>query len=166
MFFKTLLYMSCYVIFFFSFLFIILIFFTKRYKDKYKNLYSLFLNLSKKDTFLLSTTVLNFLVVLFFLINIKSFLNIGIYAILIVNIYSCFFSFNFHVIISDIIYTTMSIMMLWVLNVVNNYSIYIITNNLTIILKILLMILIFVYSLFVLVRKEEIIFSKYLVRRK
>lgn len=166
MLFQTLLFMCCYVLFISITIFFITIFLTKKYKNKFKSFYSLFFNLSKKDTFLLSTTFLNLLVVLYFLINIKSFLSIGIYAILAINIYSCFFAFNIHIIISDITYTFVSIMLLWVLNVVNNYSIYIITNSLTIILKVMLMILIIIYSLFVLIRKEEIIFGKYLIRRK
>ena len=157
---KSLLFFSFYIaviiVLFFFFLYKVI----KKYNNKYKNMYSILMNLPYRKIFQLAVAILNLLTILYFVIDITSISTIGIYSIIVINIYACLFSFNFHIILANIIYSSISILLLWILNIINNYMYYIVKNPFTISLKILLIILVVVYSVFVFIRKEELLLKR------
>ena len=132
-------------------------FLTKKYNDKYHNLYSLFMDISKKNIILESIVLLNFLVVFYFIFNIDNFSSIAFYLIIVINIISCFISFNFHIIISNIIYSGISVVLLWLLNLLNNYSKFILYDEKIMLVKILFIIMVIIFTLLVVVRQTEIL---------
>ncbi len=145
----------------FTFLsFIFSVFLTKKYNDKYHNLYSLFLNVSIKNIVLEAIVLANFLIVFYFIFNINSFSNLTIYLIIGVNILCFLLSLNLHIVLVNSIYNLISIGLLWLLNLLNNYLTYIVYEQEIVILKVLFIVMIVLYSLFVVVRETEILINK------
>lgn len=139
--------------------------FTKKFNQRYKNFYSSFFNITIREILLKATTLLNFLLILYFVFDISSFSKFGWIILLVTNIYSCILSLNVSVIISNIIYTSISIILLWLLEIVHNYTYFILYDSYTVFLKILFMILIIVYAIFISIRREELLLKKYKFRR-
>ena len=127
--------------------------FTRKYNKKFRKLYSLFMGLSFREVFILSTTVLNMLIMFFFLLNVNYYYPIGFYMLIATNFLSCLFSFKFRIIVIDIIYTLISCAFLWLLMTIRNYYSYVGESTGILILVIIFIILIAVYTFFITVRK-------------
>ena len=132
---------------------------TRKFNKKYHKLYILFMGLSFKEAFLLSTVFLNAILILYFIVNVSYFLPLGLYMIVVTNFLSCFFSFNIRVIIVDIIYTGISCSLLWLLMTLRNYQNYVGQNTYITILTIVFIILIVLYMLFITVRKINLLIN-------
>ena len=130
---------------------------TRKFNKKYHKLYILFMGLSFKEVFLLSTVFLNAILITYFVVNVDYFLPLGLYMIVVTNFLSCFFSFNFRVILVDIIYTGISCGFLWLLMTLSNYQDYVGKNNYLTVLTIVFIILIILYMLFITVRKINLL---------
>jgi hypothetical protein len=76
--------------------------------------------------------------------------------IIVTGIISCLVSFNAKIILNTIIHTAISVEVLWLLRVVDNYLKYVLYDTKILILRILFTIMIGIYIFFVTVRKMEI----------
>ena len=132
---------------------------TRKFNKKFHKVYILFMGLSFKEVFLLSTVFLNAILIIYFLVNVNYFLPLGLYMIVVSNFLSCFFSFNFRVIIVDIIYTLISCGLLWLLLMVRNYQDYIGNIKYLNILIIVFIIMIVIYTLFITIRKINLLIN-------
>ena len=130
---------------------------TKKINKKFHKFYILFMGLSFKEAFLLSTVFLNAILIIYFIVNINYYLPLGLYMIVVTNFLSCFFSFNIRVILVDIIYTGISCSFLWLLMTLSNYQNYIGKNDYLTILTIVFIVLIVLYMLFITVRKINLL---------
>lgn len=132
---------------------------TKKFNNKYRKIYSIFIGLTFREISLLSITFLNLVLVLYFLFNIGSFYPIGLIMIVVTNFFSCLLSFNVRLIIVDIIYTSVSCLLLWLLMVVNDYFNYVGFNNYILALIIIFSIMIIIYVIFITTRKLNLLIN-------
>ena len=132
---------------------------TKKFNIKYRKIYSIFMGLSFREVLLLSTILINLIVVLYFLMNIDTFVPIGLYALVALCFVFCIFSLNVKAIITNIIYTVVSGALLWLLMIISNYHDYIGSNTLVLALIIIFTLLIIVYVIFITVREINILVS-------
>ena len=128
-------------------------FLTRKFNQRFRKIYILFMGLSFREVFLFATTFLNALLMIYFIININYFWTLGLYMIISVNFLSCLFSFNLHVITADIMYTSVSCGLFWSLTMIINYYNYLGSDKYVLLLIMLLIILIIVYCLFITIRK-------------
>lgn len=140
-------------------------FFTRKFNNKYRNIYALFIDIGKRECLLYATIFLNLLLCLFFLIFSSKYDNFAMYMILFTNFVACLVSFNLRMIISNIIYSFISVELLFLLTSVNNYFNYVSNDNKILILKVLFMCVIFVYTIFITIRKIEICLRANKIRR-
>jgi len=132
---------------------------TFKYKKKKLKFLAIFASLSKRNIILLSTIILNFLIVVYYSVQIKYFSNIVIYLIIVNAVISVITALNIHMLISTIIYDTISIISLKILSLVYNYLENIYYNKLTFILGIIFLLLLNVYEIYVTFRQVEIVFN-------
>ena len=139
---------------------LILFFNTRKYKDKKSNFYSLFLNLNARNVILLASTLLNFTFVFFLACFIKYYHPLIIYMLIINSIISIIICFDIQIIGYDIMYTIASVVMLKIFNLIYTYLSNIYYERIIFILGILFLIMIIVYSIFITIRKMEMIVNK------
>ena len=147
------------------FVFIVSILFTKKFNNKYKKFYSMLFDLPVNAVFVQATILLNFLLILYFLFDIESYLFFGMYAIGFVCLFACLFAFNFHVIFASMLYYCVSMFLLWILSMVSDYLNYVLQSFSTFALKTTFILFIIVYVLFITIRMEEIVITNYKSRR-
>ena len=139
---------------------IFLFIYTKKYKPKKVKILGLFLDLSKIDCIILATNLLHLILSIYCVFNIDKF-NMMLFIIIACNsIISIILSFNLHLIIAEVVYTSITLVVLIVLNLVNTFLTNINYDTMTYILSIIFMITIVVYSLFTSVRKLELVLKK------
>lgn len=146
-------------------LFIIAWFFTRKFNNKYRNIYAMFIDVGKRECLLYATIFLNLLLCLFFLVFTSKYDNFAMYMIIFTNLVTCLVSFNYKLIISNIIYSFISVELLFLLNAVNNYFNYVSHDSKILILKILYMCVIFIFFIFITIRKMEICLKSHKIRR-
>lgn len=137
-------------------LFIIGLLFTRKFNNKYRNIYALFIDVNKGLSTLYASILLSFLLSIFFLIFIDKYDTFGIYMIIVAGIISSIISFNLKFIINNTIHTFITAALLWLLRVVNNYLEFVMFDTKVLVLKYLFMFVIFIYITFVSIRKVEI----------
>ena len=81
--------------------------------------------------------------------------------IIFINLLSCTIAFKFHIIIMDVAYTIISSSLFLLLRLVNNYLLYVFYDNKINLLKIIFMIMIFIYILYISIRKMEVTMKSY-----
>lgn len=126
---------------------------TRKFDQRFRKIYILFMGLSFKEVFLFATTFLNFLLMIYFIINVSYYWPLGFYMIVATNFLSCLFSFDIRVIMADICYTGIGCGLLWLLTTIISYYNYLGSSNAVLVLISLLIIMIIVYSMFVMIRK-------------
>lgn len=126
---------------------------TRKFDQRFRKIYILFMGLSFKEVFLFATTFLNFLLMIYFIINVSYYWTLGFYMIVATNFLSCLFSFDIRVIMADICYTGIGCGLLWLLTTIISYYNYLGSSNAVLVLISLLIIMIIVYSMFVMIRK-------------
>lgn len=139
---------------------------TKKYNRNYEKIYSLFFDVSKREALLQAASLLNLLLIVFFIIDINSLTNIYFYIIVFINVISCLLAFNFHFIITDIIYGSISIVLIYLLSLVNDYLKYINFNYFIFVLELLFILLIIIYAVFITFRKFEILLNIRMKKRR
>lgn len=137
-------------------LFIILWFVTRNYKENLKNLYGLFLNTSQKSLLLLSSYILCLIFNIFFLFFLLPESNYGLYALIAINGVSILLSLFQNSFIPNIIYGVINVVVMWLYIMVSNYLELIYFDNLVWYLMLVMMIMIFIYSLYVATRRIEL----------
>ena len=133
----------------------------KKFNNRWRGFYSFFLDISKREALLYATVLLNFLLLIYFLFNIDSFNYLGVYMIVLVNIISSIFSFNFYLIFVNILYCFISVELLRFLNAIDVYLVDIFFDKNILLLKRTLIFMIAVYAIFITIRKFEIILRKH-----
>lgn len=134
--------------------------YTRKYNKKKIRILGLFLDLSKIDCIVLATNVLHLILSIYCVFNIEKF-NIMFFTMIAVNaIVSIVLSFNLHLIIAEIIYTSITLFGLILLNLVNTFLNNISYDKMTYILSLIFMGTIVVYLLFTSVRKLELVLKK------
>jgi len=151
----------CYISIVVAVIFLMCLIFTHKFKNRYRSFYAIFLGISKKEVLIHVTNLLNFLIMFYFLFNIEYFYTYGLIMIITINIISCIISFNPRIIIIDVIYTVISIILLLLLRLVNNYLVDIVFDSKINLLRIVFMIMIAVYVIFVAFRKMEVTVKTY-----
>jgi len=144
---------------------IILFYATKKYKSNKERIYSMFLNLNRRDIVLLSCTFLNLIFVLYLCFFIKNFNNLILYMIIVNSLVSLGISLNSSIIVFDIFHTTITVLILKLFSLIYNYLFNIYYTRVIFVLGILFMLMIVIYVLFVTYRKLELIFHRERIRR-
>ena len=99
-------------------------FLTRKFNKRFRKVYILFMGLSFREVFLFATTFLNTLLILYFVINVNYYWPLGLYMIAATNFLSCLLAFNIKIIIADVLYTSVSCGLLWLLTTIVNYYNY------------------------------------------
>ena len=134
--------------------------YTRKYTQKKIRILGLFLDLSKIDCIILATNLLHLILSIFCIFNIDKF-NLLCFVMIVVNsIISIILSFNLYLIIAEIIYTSITLFGLILLNLVNTFLTNINYNKMTHILSLIFMGTIIVYLLFSSIRKLELVLKK------
>jgi len=128
-------------------------FLTRKFNKRFRKVYILFMGLSFREVFLFATTFLNTLLILYFVINVNYYWPLGLYMIAATNFLSCLLAFNIKIITADVLYTSVSCGLLWLLTTIVNYYNYLGSDKYVLLLISLLIIMITVYSLFITIRK-------------
>jgi len=137
-----------------------LFFYTKKYSEKKVKIFGLFLDLSKIDCIILGTSLLHLIISVYCLFNISNYGLLFMAMIIFNSLISIVLSFNLHLIIAEVIYTSITLLVLTLLNLINTYLDKINYDTLTHVLSIVFMIAISVYLLFISVRKLELVLNK------
>ena len=137
-----------------------LFFYTKKYKKSKVRLFGLFLDLSKREAILLSTNLLSLLLNVWCAINIANYNTLFLIMILFNALVTILMAFDIHIIISEIIYTGISVVVLKLLSLIDIYLTNVNYNVLTHSLSIIFLLTIIVYSCFISVRKLELLLRK------
>lgn len=151
----------CYISIVALILFVIGFILTSKYKNKYRGFYAVFLGITKREIFIHVTSFLNCLLLFYFLFNINAFYRYGLIMIILINLLSCTFSFNFHIIIMDVVYTCISSLLFMILRLVNNYLVDVVFDYKVNILRVVFMILVAMYIVYITVRKLEVTMKSY-----
>lgn len=134
-------------------------FFTRKFNSKYRKIYILFMGLSFREVFLIATTFISAILMIYFIINNEYYWPLGMYMITANCFLSCLFSLNYRVIIVDIIYTSISCCFLWLLMVIIKYYLYVGGEKYILSLILAFIIMIVVYTLFVATRKMNLLIN-------
>ncbi len=94
---------------------------TKKYNIKFKNYYSLLINLSIIDIIIYASAILNLLYVVYFTITLSDATSFGIYLILINLLISIIFSLNIKIIVLDLTSAVITVASLNILYKINLY---------------------------------------------
>ena len=137
-------------------LFIVAFFATKKFNNKYRHIFAMFIDVDRSRTVLYASILLNFLLSLFFLLFIDKYDSFGMQIIIVAGIISCLVAFNARIILNTIIHTAITVEVLWLLRVVDNYLNYVLYDTKILVLRILFTIMIGIYIFFVTIRKIEI----------
>ncbi len=130
---------------------------TRKYNDKLHNLYSLFLNVSKKDLVMETIILLNFAVIFYYSIFGNNYGYIPIYLLIFLTIISSFLAFNVRIIITNVVYCAVSCGLLWLLDILNRYLEYVLYDKNIVIVKILFIVLIIEFAILTLVRQTQLL---------
>lgn len=134
--------------------------YTKNFKKSKIKILGLFLNLSKIDCILMSTIVLSVMMTIYCVLNIDKFVSVFRILFIINSVIAIIFSLNFHFIIAELIYSSINLVVLRLLSLVNSFITSVNYDKITHILSIVFSCAIIVYSLFCAMRKTEITLKK------
>ena len=134
--------------------------YTKNFKKNKIKVLGLFLNLSKIDCIVLSTVVLNLMITIYCVVNIDKFNGVFRSMLIVNSIIAMIFSMNFHMIIVELLYSSINIVVLILLNLVNTFLTSVNYDQMTYVLSIIFSCAIVVYSFFCATRKLEITLKK------
>lgn len=140
-------------------LILILLLTTTKYKDKYKNIYSMFMDLSFKDIVLYSTIILNFIYIIYFVVHPELFNDYGLYLIILNTIISIIFRHKLLSSIVDILLVVLTYVMFDIMNLVDQYMQTIYISKEIKAARILFSIFFVLFILYVTIRKFENIFK-------
>ncbi len=132
---------------------------TKTYKKNKIRILGTFLDLSKKQCVLLATIVLNIVLTTFCVLNIEKFGLLLAAMVGINGIIAVFISLNFHYAIAEIVYDSISILILMLLNLIHSFINNVSYDQMTFIFSIALSCAIVGYEIYTTARKVELVFK-------
>lgn len=139
---------------------VLLFIYTRKYKKSKVRLLGLFMSLTKRESLLVSTNLLGFLLNVWCAFNINNYNNLFLLMILFNALITMIIACNLHMIGAEIIYTGISVVVLKLLNLINVYLNNVNYNVLTHSLSIIFLFTIVIYSCFIFVRKVELLLKK------
>lgn len=139
---------------------IFLFIYTNKYKKERIKIFGLLLDLNKREIIILSCNILNLIVTIYSLITIKQFSLTLISMLITISLITLVCSLNIHIIISELIYSSITIVVLKLLNLINLFLSNVSFDYLTYILSVVFMLTILAYSLFIFIRKTELLLRK------
>lgn len=139
---------------------IFLFIYTNKYKKERIKIFGLLLDLNKRESIILSCNILNLIVTIYSLITIKQFSLTLISMLITISLITLVCSLNIHIIISELIYSSITIVVLKLLNLINLFLSNVSFDYLTYILSVVFMLTILAYSLFIFIRKTELLLRK------
>lgn len=134
--------------------------YTKNFKKNKIKVLGLFLNLSKTDCILMSSIILNIMMTIYCVLNIDKFISVFRIMFIINSVIAIIFSMNFHLIITELLYSSINIVVLTLLSLVNTFLTSVNYDKMTYILSVVFSCAIVVYSFFCAMRKVEITLKK------
>lgn len=140
-------------------LILILLLTTTKYKDKYKNIYSMFMDLSIKDIVLYATIILNLVYTIYFIFNPNLFNKYGIFLISLNTLISIIFRHKLLSSIADIAIVLITYVMFDIMNLIDVYLATIYIDKYTKTARILFTIFFILFILYVTARRFEITFK-------
>ena len=140
--------------------FILGLFLTKKFNYKLRKFYSIFFGLSFREVVVQACIICNLLLGLFFIYDIKSINSFGLIMIAAVNLILIIVSLNMHTILANIIYSSISISLLWLLSIVYEYYVYMESDTI-LYLIIAFIFLIILYYIFVTIRMIGILINNH-----
>lgn len=141
-------------------LYLVITIYTKNFKKNKIKILGLFLNLSKFDCILLSTIVLNVIMTIYSIFNIDKFTSVFRIMFVINSIIAMIFSMNFHLIITELIYSSINIVVLTLLSLVNTFLTSVNYDKMTYILSVVFSCAVVAYAFFCATRKIELTLKK------
>lgn len=132
---------------------------TKKYNDKKVKFYAMFLDVNKRETLLFCTCLLNIILCSYLVINIKIYNDLCSYMIVMNSLLFILLSFRIRLIIIELLYSSSIVLMIRLLYLVDSYLTNIYFENNILFLKYIFMALIIIYSIFINVRKFELILN-------
>lgn len=138
---------------------IIAILTTKNYNGNKVKFYAMFLDVNKRETLLFCTGLLNVILCSYLVFNVKTYNNFCSYLIILNSIIFIFFAFRFRLMVIEVFYASSVVLMIKLLYLVDSYLSNIYFDNTILILKYVFMTLIIIYSIFVNIRKFELILN-------
>lgn len=139
---------------------IFLFIYTNKYKKERIKIFGLLLDLNKRESIILSCNILSLIVTIYSLITIKQFSLTLISMLITISLITLVCSLNIHIIISELIYSSITIVVLKLLNLINLFLSNVSFDYLTYILSVVFMLTILAYSLFIFIRKTELLLRK------
>lgn len=139
---------------------LILFFGTIKYKKRKLKTLAIFASLSKRNIILISTIVLNFLIVIYYLFQIKNYSSIVTYLIIVNSVISIITALNVHMLLSTLLYSAISIASLKIVSLTYNYLQNVYYDRMTFILASIFVLLLVVYEIYVTFRQVEIVMKK------
>ena len=139
---------------------IFLFIYTNKYKKERIKIFGLLLDLNKRESIILSCNILSLIVTIYSLITIKQFSLTLISMLITISLITLVCSLNIHIIISELIYSSITIVVLKLLNLINLFLSNVSFDYLTYILSVVFMLTILAYSVFIFIRKTELLLRK------
>ncbi|MBQ4263462.1 MAG: hypothetical protein IJB83_04415 [Bacilli bacterium] len=140
--------------------------YTKKYKKTKVRILGLFLDLTKKESVLLSTNLLSLLLNIWCCLNIENYNALFLLMIIFNSLITIIISLNIRMILLKIISTSITLLVLKLLSLINTYINNINYNVQTHILNIVFLITIIIYSCFVSIRELELLLKKNIYVRR
>ena len=140
--------------------------FTRKYSDKKRNLFSVFLDTSIRESILNASNFLNLILILYLVFNIDNFNNLTVMILLVNLVIYLALSLNLYLMFSALIYTGISIALLKILSLIDNYLEFIFFDRNIFYLKVLLIIMIVIFSCFTTIRRLELLLKRSKNRRR
>lgn len=138
-------------------LFICLFVLTRKFSNKKSNLFAVFLDSSVRECFLNASNFLNLILIVYLVFNIDKFNTLTIIIVLVNLLAYLILSLNLLLIISAIIYTGISLALLKILSLIDNYLEFIFFDRNIFYLKVLLIIMIIIFTCFTTIRRLELL---------
>lgn len=132
---------------------------TKTYNDKKVKFYAMFLDVTKRETLLFCTGILNIILCTHLVFNVKTYNNFCSYLIILNSILFILLSFRFRLMVIEVFYASSVVLMIKLLYLVDSYLSNIYFENDILYLKYVFMALIVIYAVFVNIRKFELILN-------
>lgn len=134
--------------------------YTKKFDKKKVKILGFFLNLTNSDCVVIASNILCFIVTLYCVFNIEQF-GMFFACVLMINAFiSIIFSFSFHMVLSEVIYTSITILVLTLLNLINTFLTSVNYDTMTYILSVVFSCAVIAFQCFASLRKVELTLRK------
>ena len=139
---------------------VVLFLMTKNFNQRKIKVLGLFLDLSRNDCIILATNLYQLILTIYCVININKFCLLFMAMFIINALVTIILSLKIHIIVAEIIYTSVTVGLITLLNLINTFLTTVNYDKMTHILSIVFLCTIIVYAFFITVRKLELVLKK------